>query len=63
MAWSLDFELEKQYIDRISFRKFLGFPEYIPDSTTVWSFRKELLKTAKKKKYGDSCKANLIALV
>ncbi len=34
-----DFELEKQCIDRISFRKFLGFLEYIPDSTTVWLFR------------------------
>ena len=30
-----DPELEKQCIDRISFRKFLGFPEYIPDSSTV----------------------------
>jgi transposase, IS5 family len=29
------FELEKQCIDRISFTKFLEFPEYIPDSTTV----------------------------
>lgn len=30
-----DPELEKQCIDRISFRNFLGFPDYIPDSTTV----------------------------
>jgi IS5 family transposase len=30
-----DFELKKQCIDRISFRKFLGFPEYIPESTIV----------------------------
>ena len=27
-----DFELEKQCIDRISFRKFIDFPEYIQDS-------------------------------
>jgi IS5 family transposase len=38
-----DFEIEKQCIDRISFRKFLGFPEYIPDSTTVWSFKKRII--------------------
>jgi hypothetical protein len=30
-----DFELWKQGIDRISFRKFLGVTGYIPDSTTV----------------------------
>jgi len=30
-----DPELEKHCIDRISFRKFLGFPAYIPDSSTV----------------------------
>ena len=45
-----DFELEKQYIDRISFRKFLGVPEYIPYSTTAWSIIKKILKTAKKNK-------------
>jgi IS5 family transposase len=28
-------ELEKQCIDRISFRKFLGFPEYVPVSSNV----------------------------
>ena len=49
IALSFDFELEKQCIDRISFRKFLGFPEYIPDSTTVWSFRKKI---------NDNCKEN-----
>lgn len=37
-----DNELEKQCIDRISFRKFLGFPAYIPDSGTVSSFRSRL---------------------
>jgi len=31
-----DPELEKQVTDQISFRKFLGFPEIIPDYTTVW---------------------------
>jgi len=31
-----DPELERQVADRISFRRFLGYPESIPDSTTVW---------------------------
>ena len=38
-----DFELEKQCIDQISFRKFICFPEYTPDSTTVWSLRKRII--------------------
>ncbi len=42
-----DFELEKQCIDRISFRKFLGFPEYVPDSTTVWLFRERIIENFK----------------
>lgn len=44
-----DPELEKQCIDRISFRNFLGFPDYIPDSTTVWSFRKRIMDNGKEK--------------
>ncbi len=42
-----DFELEKHCIDRISFRKFLGFPEYISDSTTVWLFRERIIENFK----------------
>lgn len=42
-----DPELEKQVTDRISFRKFLGFPAVIPDFTTVWYFRERLAKTGK----------------
>jgi len=45
-----DFELEKQYIDPIYFRKFLGFIEYIPGNTTVCSSRKRIIDNAKKKK-------------
>jgi IS5 family transposase len=45
-----DFELEKQCIDRIYFKKLLGFREYIPDSTTVCSSRKRIIDNAKKKK-------------
>ncbi len=39
-----DFELEKHCIDRISFRKFLGFPEYISGSTIVWLFRERIIE-------------------
>jgi IS5 family transposase len=42
-----DPELEKQVADRISFRKFLGFPETIPDYTTVWNFRERLTGSGK----------------
>jgi len=41
----LDPELERQANDRISFMKFLGFPEKVPDQTTVWYFRERLAKT------------------
>ena len=58
-----DFELDKLCIDRISCRKFLGFPEYILDSTPVWSFRKRTINNYKENKYVDICKANLISLV
>jgi len=44
-----DPELERQATDRISFRHFLGFPETIPDHTTIWYFRERLAKTGKDK--------------
>lgn len=34
-------------MDRISFRSFLGYPESIPDSTTVWLFRERLAETGR----------------
>ena len=37
-----DEELEYQVADRISFQKFLGFPNTIPDYSTVWLFREYL---------------------
>src|SRR3989344_997104 len=37
-----DEELEYQVADRIYFQKFLGFPNEIPDYSTVWRFREEL---------------------
>ena len=42
-----DEELERQANDRISFRRFLGYPEKMPDSTTVWLFRERLARTGK----------------
>jgi len=37
-----DPELEFQCHDRLSFRNFLGFPEQIPDFTTIWKIRDRL---------------------
>jgi len=42
-----DPELERQVADRLSFRKFIGFSEDIPDYSTVWYFRERLAKTGK----------------
>lgn len=42
-----DPELERQANDRISFHKFLGSPERIPDRATVWAFRERLIDTGK----------------
>ena len=42
-----DPELERQVTDRISFRKFIGFPKSVPDFSTVWSFRERLARTGK----------------
>ena len=44
-----DPELERQVTDRISFRKFLGFPKTVPDFSTVWYFRERLKDTGKDK--------------
>jgi len=45
-----DEELERQVTDRISFRKFLGFPAKIPDYSTVWTFRERLKESGKDKR-------------
>jgi IS5 family transposase len=42
-----DPELERLANDRISFLKFLGFPEKIPDQSTIWYFRERLIKLGK----------------
>jgi len=38
-----DQELEFQVHDRLSFRNFLGFPESIPDFSTIWKIRERLI--------------------
>lgn len=40
-----DEELEYQCKDRLSFRNFLGFPENVPDFSTIW-YARERLKAA-----------------
>ncbi len=44
-----DPELERQVDDRLSFQRFLGFPEKAPDYSTVWQFRERLAETGKDK--------------
>ena len=48
-----DQELEYQVSDRVSFLRFLGFPDKAPDYSTVWRFRERLAKTGKDKKIWD----------
>ena len=40
-----DEELEFQINDRFSFQEFLGFPENIPDHSTIWRFKEYLQET------------------
>jgi IS5 family transposase len=42
-----DPELERQANDKIPFLKFLGFPEKIPDHSTIWFFRERLTNQGK----------------
>ena len=42
-----DEEAEREAVDRLSFRRFLGYPDRVPDSTTIWFFRERLAKTGK----------------
>jgi len=44
-----DPELERQVDDRLSFQRFLGFPEKAPDYSTIWQFRERLAQTGKDK--------------
>lgn len=42
-----DPELEFQIADRLSFRNFVGFPETVPDFTTIWKIRERLKNSGK----------------
>ena len=42
-----DPELERQVADRLSFQRFLGYPEKAPDYSTVWRFRERLAETGR----------------
>jgi IS5 family transposase len=44
-----DPELERQATDRILFRKFLWFPDVIPDKSTIWTFRERLKEAGKER--------------
>lgn len=45
-----DQELEVQLADRLSFRQFLGFPETVPDYSTIWYCRERLAENGQLKK-------------
>jgi len=57
-----DPELERQAVDKLSFMNFLGFPEDIPDFTTVWYFRERLAKTGKDRAIWTELQRQLDAL-
>lgn len=54
-----DPELEFQINDRLSFRNFLGFPETVPDFSTVWKIRERLQKEGIDKKIWDELQRQL----
>ena len=45
-----DPELERQAAKNIVFQHFIGFPETLPDFSTVWFFRERLIKNGKYEK-------------
>jgi transposase, IS5 family len=42
-----DYEVELLAIDRLSFRHFLGYPDKIPDRSTIWLFKEKLTSKGK----------------
>lgn len=42
-----DPQFEREAYDRLSFRHFLGYPEKIPDNSTIWLFRERLATSGK----------------
>ena len=58
-----DPELERQATDRISFRKFLGFPEVIPAVQRSGLSGKDWAKQVKTRKYGKNSNNKLMIKV
>ena len=56
-----DPELERQVADRISFRRFLGSWDVIPDHSTVWLFRERLTETGKDQEIWEELQRQLVA--
>jgi IS5 family transposase len=56
-----DEELEFQCNDRLSFRNFLGYPDRVPDFTTIWKIRERLQKAAIDMQIWDELQRQLIA--
>ena len=54
-----DPELERQVADRISFQRFLGFPETLPDYSTVWQLRERLAESGKDRLVWDELQRQL----
>lgn len=54
-----DEELEYQVADRITFQRFLSFPNTIPDYSTVWYFREELSKDENAEKIWEEVKRQI----
>jgi transposase, IS5 family len=42
-----DQRMERELANNLSFINFLGYPEAIPDSTTIWLFRERLTESSK----------------
>ena len=57
-----DPELERQVVDRLSFMKFLGLPETIPDFTTVWNFRERLTESGRDRAIWEELQRQLDSL-
>src|SRR3989344_6539731 len=54
-----DEELEFQCNDRLSFRNFLGFPEKVPDFSTIWKIRERLQQEGVEPKIWDELQRQL----
>jgi len=54
-----DEDLEFQCHDRLSFRNFLGFPENIPDFSTVWKIRERLRNSPAEERIWDEVQRQL----